>query len=180
MREEKSKPLSKLKIIYKDPILLLTLCSMVASTFISFFLVNANNHKINILESQIRDRKLMIQDLSNKIEQKRSQVTTLVLLDFIADKNKEKTKKVKEKYLHILPNLNDKSSAVDILEEFENHRKDEYGEIDNVYIEQISMERERQNLDQTNKTFSSIATLLQIIGLALIIVRKDLSIDNLY
>ena len=137
---------------------------MVASTFISFFLVSRNNQHITMLDSQIRDRKIMIQDISNNIEQKRSQVTTLVLLDFVADKNKKKTKQVREKYLHILPNLKDESSAVEILEEFESHRNDKYEEIDLVYIEQITLEREKHHLEQTNKNFSSIATLLQIIG----------------
>lgn len=172
--------ISKIKTLHKDPILLITLFAMIASTLISFLLVSKNNHKIDILESEIRDKKAMIRELSANISQKQNQVNALLLLDFVAEKKAKEAEKIKEKYLRILPKLNVKSSAMEILEEFEKQRNAQFEQIDNFYITQISLEKEKQVLEQKNKIYGSIATFLQIIGLALIILRKDFSLDNLY
>lgn len=171
---------NKLKRLLKDPILLLTLFAMIASTLISFLLVNRNYHKINMLESQVRDKKIMIRELLDSVNQQYTQVSVLVLLDFMTEKSDEKTQLVRKKYFDVLPNLDQESTAIDILEEFEKERKNKFERIDNLYIEEVYLEKQQNELEQKNKIYSAIATLLQIIGLALIIVRKDFSLDNLY
>ena len=97
--------ISRLRALLKDPILLLTLFAMIASTLISFLLVNKNYHKINMLESQARDKKIMVRELLDSVNQQYTQVSVLVLLDFMTEKNDEKTKLVRKKYFDVLPNL---------------------------------------------------------------------------
>jgi hypothetical protein len=171
--------ISKLKVLYKDPVVLLTLCTMIASTMISSFLVHKNSYKIGTIESEIRDKKMMISDVSYSVNQKRSQIDTLILLDSITDKNDKKMHPIRKKYLQTFPNLNEESSEVEILDEFEKYRGAEFDRINDVYIAQVALEEIKDELGRKNKMYSSLATLLQVIGLALIIVRKDLSIDSI-
>jgi len=171
---------SKLKCLLKDPILFLTLFAMIASTLISVFLVSQNYHKIDILESEVSSKKIKIRELRENVNQKYNNVSVLVLLNFVADQDDERTKMVKKKYLNILPNLNVTSSEIEILEEFEKERGNKFDEIDGLYIDQVYLEKQQYSLEKRNKIYSAIAALLQVIGLALIIVRKDFSLDNLY
>lgn len=171
---------SKLKNIHKDPILLLILFTMASSSMISFFMVNSNIHKIEMLESEIRDNKMMISELSDNVNQKYSQVNALVLLNFVTNKNDEKAEMVKEKYLEVLPNLTVTSSVMEILEEFEKYRGEQFEKINDSYAEQISLEKEQSALEMKNKIYSAIATMLQIIGLVLIFIRRDSSVENIY
>ena len=172
--------ISKLKTLLQDPVLLITLSCMIASTLISFFLVNKNIYKVDVLESQIRDQKTMVRETSENVNQKRVQVDAAILLDAVIDHNDPEDMLLKKKYLYILPNLNEDSSGVEIIEEFDKYRNSEFDKINDVYIEQIYLENDKASLERKNKICSSIATLLQVLGLAFIIIRKDLSIDNLY
>lgn len=171
---------SKVKLLFKDPILFLTLFAMIASTLISVFFVSQNYHKIDMLESEVSNKKMKIRELREDVNQQYNNVSVLVLLNFVANKSDAKTKRVKEKYVHILPNLNVDSSAIDILEAFEKERGARFNEIDGLYIDQVYLEKQQYSLEMKNKIYSAIAALLQVIGLALIIVRKDFSLDNLY
>jgi len=172
--------ISRLRSLLKDPVLVLTLCAMIASTLISFLLVNRNDHKVVMLESEVSAKKVKIRELTDNINQKYSNVSVLVLLSFVSDENDEKSRIVKEKYLNILPNLDAKSSVVEILESLEKERSNKFEEIDALYIDQVYLENQQYILEKKNKIYAAIATFLQVIGLVLIIVRKDFSADNLF
>lgn len=170
---------AKLKIL-GNPILLITLCCMIASTLISFFLVSKNNYNIDMLELKINDQKTLIREVAYTVNQKRIQVDAVILLSALANQNNKDVTRLKEKYLQIFPHLTVSSSGVEILEAFETYRNVKFNEINDVYIEKTILEQEKFSLGRKNKIYASIATLLQIIGLAFIIIRKDFSVDNLY
>ena len=172
--------LTKLKKLLKDPTLLTTLSCMIASTLISFFLVSKNNFKIDMLESEIRDQKIILSDTKNQVNQKRIQVDSVILLNAVMDKKSKKNKNLKERYLHSFSNLNANSSGIEILLEFEKYRNLKFNKINDIYIKQIALEEKKDLLGRKNKIYGSIATLLQVLGLALIIIRKDLSLDSFY
>lgn len=163
----------KTRPLYKDPVLIITLFTMIGSSLISFFLVNENSDKINIISSQINEKKATIRELSHNVNQKRSQIDALVLLNLMTDKDDKKINKVKEKYLQIIPNISLESSTVEILEEFDKYRYKNFDHINDIYIEQIDLEQEEYELEQKNKIYISLATFLQVISLALIVIRDQ-------
>lgn len=168
------------KKIFKDPILFVTILAMVASTLTTFFLVNKNYQEINFLESKIQNKKIKIQNLSNNINQRYAQLSTLVLLESGPLKKDQRTEIIKNKFLDIVPDLDDEYSIIDALNEFEEDRINKINLINDLYIEQISLDIDVNDLVRNINIYTALAAFFQITGLVMIIIRKDFGADDIY
>lgn len=161
-----SKFLSKL-------ILFLALSMMVSSAMISYFFVRQNEPRITSLRMEAQSKQALIKDVWNTIVKKESRADIAILLSTLSVKEGTNIQAIKRNYLVDFPELTETTSAEDIIKSVkkETTKSGEY--IDNLYLEQVTLQNKIAEIEGSNKLYSDIAFFLQILSLVLIILRRD-------
>lgn len=146
---------------------------MVSSAMISYFFVRQNEPRIASLRMEAQSKQALIRDVWNTIVKKESRADIATLLSTLPVKDGTDIQAIKRNYLIDFPELTETSSAVDIIKaaKKETMKSGEY--IDNLYLEQVTVQNKISEIESKNKLYSDIAFFLQILSLVLIILKKD-------
>lgn len=162
-----SKFLSKL-------VLVLALSMMVSSAMISYFFVRQNEPRLASLRIEAQNKQALIRDVWNNIVTKESRADIAILLSVLPLKDGADIQAIKRNYLFDFPELTETSSALDIIKAAKKETTQSGEYIDNLYLEQVTVQNKISEIESKNKLYSDIAFFLQILSLVLIILRKDL------
>jgi hypothetical protein len=158
-------------------ILFFAITTMVGSGVLSYFFVRQNEPIILSLKNDAQNKQSLIKDVWNSTLKKESRADIAILLSALTTKENTDIKSIKKRYLTDFSNLSDSSSIQAIIEAVELESKKNGDYIDNLYLEQVSIQNKISEIEANNKAYSEIAFLLQMCSLVLIIIRKDMPKD---
>lgn len=155
-------------------VLFIALSMMVSSAMISYFFVRQNEPWIASLRMEAQNKQALIRDVWNTIVKSESRADIAILLSVLPLKDGTDIQAIKKKYLVDFPELTETSNALDIIKAAKNETTQSGEYIDNLYLEQVTIQNKISEIESKNKLYSDIAFFLQILSLVLIILRKDL------
>lgn len=138
---------------------------MVSSALISYFFVRQNEPLILALKNEVSDKQNFIRDTWNELNQKDRMVDTAIIISLSKDAGE-----IKKQYLAELGSEN----ITDILTAAKKEKATKIEAMDNLYLEQVTLQNKISDLEMLNKRYSDIAFFLQIFGLVLIILKKEI------
>ncbi|HDR0610967.1 TPA: hypothetical protein PWL52_002884, partial [Legionella pneumophila] len=107
------------------------------------------------------------------IVKKETRADIAILLSVLPVKDEVEVQAIKKDYLRDFSELTGTSSTADIVKEVKKEIE-RYGEyIDNLYLDQVTIQNKATAIEGSNKLYSEIAFFLQIFSVVLIILRKD-------
>ncbi|HAT8111892.1 TPA: hypothetical protein JA346_07560 [Legionella pneumophila] len=169
MKEKRSKTSKYLSNL----VLILALSMMVSSAVISYFFIRQNELLISSLKMQAQNKQILIKDVWNNIVKKETRADIAILLSVLPVKDEVEVQAIKKDYLRDFSELTGTSSTADIVKEVKKEIE-RYGEyIDNLYLDQVTIQNKATAIEGSNKLYSEIAFFLQIFSVVLIILRKD-------
>ncbi len=156
----------------KTIIIFASIVLMLSSALTSYFLVRSNEPIIAELKTDFQDKQTLIRDVWNNTSNNETKANIAILLSTLADTNKPNITKLIDNYLANFKQLNHNNSAFEILEAVKTENQNNIEYIDNLYLEQTSIQNKINSIERSNKLYSDIAFFLQILSLTLIILEK--------
>ncbi len=164
----------KSKKIYGYCMIVFAVFMMMSSALISYFYVKKNEQHLFSLKMEEENKQFFIRDIWNNISNQENRANTMVLISILSVKENKNAVEIKNLYMKEFPTLNNDSSLLDILDAVENEKKSDIEKINSLYLEQISIERQIENIERTNNLYANIAIFLQVLGLVLIMLKKEI------
>jgi hypothetical protein len=166
----------KKKNIFNNSLILLGITLMIGSALISRFMVINNEPIITALQNEVITKQTLIRDIWTNVGKKEVRADMAIVLTLLSDKLNSDITEVKKNYLSDFPNLTENSTMLEIISSVSKTKEKDGEYIDNLYLEQIILQRKVTDLEQKNKSYADIALFLQILGLGIIIIKKDIPI----
>lgn len=145
-------------------LVLIAIFMMVSSAAISYFLVRANEPRIDELRLEIQSKQISGRDLWNNINKRESKLDIAIIISLLDKKNLHK----------YVPEFESKNIDLS-LKDFGIFRQSNIDRINKLYMEEKALEAKILELKRESKIYSDIAFFLQIFGLIIIILKKDTS-----
>lgn len=153
---------------------ILAIFFILLSGFISFFIVRQNDPIISSLRMDVLSKQDLIKDIWNNVLRMESRIDTAILIE-IMEKEFDHKILLKSRYLSEFGNLTVDSGVQDILLALEREKQIKIDHINQLYLEQANIQNKITSLENTNKKYSELAFLLQLITLVLLVIKKDAS-----
>lgn len=147
---------------------------MVSSALISYFLTRQNDLQISVLNMEMQNKQTLIRDIWNNVGKRESKADIAILILMLANKDNKDIPELKEYYLSEFTELKNDATVLDILKAVDHEKKANIEYINDLYLEEVVIQNKISNLEQSNKLYSNVAFFLQILGLLLVIVKKDI------
>ena len=155
-------------------ILFFAIAMMVSSALISYFLTRQNDLQISVLNMEMQNKQTLIRDIWNNVGKRESKADIAILILMLANKDNKDIPELKEYYLSEFTELKNDATVLDILKAVDHEKKANIEYINDLYLEEVVIQNKISNLEQSNKLYSNVAFFLQILGLLLVIVKKDI------
>lgn len=156
----------------KTIIIFASIVLMLSSALTSYFLVRRNEPIIADLKADLQDKQTLIRDVWNNTANNETKANIAILLSTLADTSKPSITMLIDNYLANFKKLNHHNSPFEILEAVKSENQNNIEYIDNLYLEQTTIQNKINSIERSNKLYSDIAFFLQILSLTLIILEK--------
>lgn len=147
---------------------------MISSALISYILVRKNDDKIADLQSQIIKKQERIDNIWQSSLSQESRINNIVLISLLSENNKKDYSKIINHYAESGDVSID--GLIKLLDEAKENRHNVITIIDDLYGEKIIAENEIMKRSQDNKFYTTIAIFLQLMGVVLITINRDLNV----
>jgi len=147
---------------------------IISSALLSYFLVSKNQQEISILQQGVVAKQNLIRDIWSNIGQIQNKIDTALIVSILADKDNTNAQQLKTNYLSIFHDLDENANFDQIISHVSQNKNKSLEYIDNVYIEQLQLLQDINEMESSNRLYSDLAFFLQTIGLVLLILRKDI------
>ena len=106
-------------------------------------------------------------------------IDAAVIVSLLTKNASKEDEALKQEYITRLAKFaNGEKSLLKILEKADEQYQNKTNAIDDIYLKQTTLEESAMALEHKNMLYANIAFLLQIIGLVLVIVTRDLPDTN--
>ena len=156
----------------KTIIIFASIVLMLSSALTSYFLVRSNEPIIADLKADLQDKQTMIRDVWNSNANNETKANIAILLSTLADTTKPNITMLIDNYLANFKNLNHRNTPFEILEAVKSENQNNIEYIDNLYLEQTTIQNKINSIERSNNLYADIAFFLQILSLTLIILEK--------
>src|SRR5271170_3358603 len=172
-------PVAIKHLFHRKPLVMLAIALMTGSALITYFSVNEHGRQVMALRLQAQQMETKIHDTWYDAGQINRDVDAAVMVSLLAKNDGPEAQELKQHYLARLGNvMKGEKSLLTILKSAEAERQRKVDAIDDIYIEKVSLEEKINEIEERNRLFANIAFFLQIAGLALVIVTRDLPDGN--
>lgn len=164
---------TKTNRFFSKIILICAIALMIASALVSYFLVRQNEPIITSLKTEVQSKQMLIRDIWSNTSKKESRADIAVILSVLHTMGGKDFDQIKKYYLEDFPSLTEKSTVLEVIKEAseETQRNREY--INNLYLEQTSLQNKIDEMERKNKFYTDIAFFLQILSVLMIMLLKD-------
>ncbi len=162
--------------------LLLGIVFTVLSIFISYYVINNNQEKINSLKSQISSDEDKINKFWNKQQElEQRHAISIILYALISDKKQSDPVRIAAdsyvadtmEYYGITHDVDQYNKSIKLLpEKLKAVRTKTIDYINNLFANKLSLESSMRDMQKTNEIYKVIGLLMQIIGLVLVLYFK--------
>ena len=162
-----------LKTKLNNFVLFFAIAMIVCSAIISYFFVRQNEPIIASLKIEIQNKQSYIRDIWNNIGQTENKANIIILMSTLTKNKTEETTKLLDYYLSSFTGLKSTANPFEILDEVAKEKQTNIKNINNLYLEEESIQSNITNLERENKLYSDIAFFLQILGLVIIMAKRE-------
>lgn len=162
--------------------LLLGIVFTVLSIFISYYVINNNQEKIDLLRSQISSDEDKINEFWRKQQElEQRHAISIILYALISDKNQLDPIRIAADsyvadtmdYYGITHNANQYDKSIQLLpEKLKTVRTRTIDYINDLFANKLNLESSMRDMQKTNEIYKVIGLLMQIIGLVLVLYFK--------
>lgn len=163
------------RFVQRKPLVMLAIVSMIASGFLTFFFVHENDKTIMVLRGDVQRLETSIRDNWNEATQSARSSDAAVLVSLLANDTDADQRALKQYYLQRLPQqMQQMPSLVSLVQAADAERTKQLDAINDTYLEKIDVESDIARLEQRNALYAAIAFFLQMAGLVLVVITRDL------
>ena len=154
---------------------LIAILLMAGSAMLNYFVINANNAKISAMTLDAQKLDTLIHDDWYNAGQLYRDADAAVIVSLLAEKDAPEAESIKRHYLSRLDSVkSNETSLPKILKIVDAQHLAKVEAINNTYLQKLSIENDIMQLSHQNGLFSNISFFLQIMGLVLVIISREM------